>query len=74
MLYFNQLAVDSYSHVVPQESCFTMLPNHNKSVPQRNISQFKITINKKHYHPGEEMKGIKVIYFSKRSTVFKLII
>jgi hypothetical protein len=44
--------------MVPQESCFTMLPNHGKTEPQKNISPFKITLNKKHYHPGEKMKGI----------------
>jgi hypothetical protein len=50
--------------MVPQESCFTMLPNHNKSEPQGTISPFKIIINKKHYHPGEEMKGIEFKYFN----------
>ncbi len=58
VLTYNLRSVDSYSYMVPQESCFTMLPNHNKSEPQKNISPFKISLNKKHYHPGEEMKGI----------------
>ncbi len=47
-----------FSYMVPQDSCYNMVPLHNYS-EQLSKPPFNISIEKAHYHPSETIKGKK---------------
>ena len=49
--------VNSFSFMVPQDSCFTLNPAHNCS-KQPTESPYKIYVGSNYYHFNDEIKGI----------------
>ena len=51
---------EPYSYMVPQMSCYNLLPSHNSS-GQVDLSPYKIHVENKYYHPNDLVRG--VIFF-----------
>ena len=56
--------IELYSYMVPQESCFDLLPLHN-STPKLNATPYKILVKNKYFSPNEQVhgSGVEIINF-----------
>ena len=48
--------IELYSYMVPQESCFDLLPLHN-STARLNATPYKIIVKNKYFRPNEQVQG-----------------
>ena len=49
-------SIESFSYMVPQDSCFDMKPKHNTS-SESTLPPYKITPTKLNYLPLESIRG-----------------
>ncbi len=48
--------IESYSYLVPQESCYSMIPSHN-STKEETYAPYNLIIENKYFSPFQKIKG-----------------